>query len=327
MIKMLYRVPQPVDAVSFYRGLGVLGQLRNKLPIDFVTTNDFNWHNFAMVDLLYIVRPSSNADKRLIEFAKNCGCPVWIDYDDNILKVPIDNIAHNFYADKEVQANVKYALKNADVVSVSTEYLAYEFNRHREKPCVVIPNAFNDKMFDFNKPLPERKKIISWRGSRTHDRDLGIAHQIFKKAQEDLPDWSFTFLGEPDWRTQEIFLASRFKLIPSAHIIEYFHTFHQLGSTLHAVPLIDNDFNRSKSNIAWIEASFVGAVTVGPNMPEWQKPGVINTEWFLTVNAKDILRDPEFCEKNLKLSREFIFDNLLLSKMNSKRVDIIETLL
>ena len=45
---------------------------------------------------------------------------------------------------------------------------------------------------------------------------------------------------------------------------------------LHLYPLPDTAFNRAKPPTAWLEASAVGAACIGPDLPEWQKPGMIH---------------------------------------------------
>ena len=58
---------------------------------------------------------------------------------------------------------------------------------------------------------------------------------------------------------------------------------------LAVVPLKDNLFNHAKSNLAWIEATCAGAMTLAPDWPEWRRPGVSNYE--SPLNFKKLLRE------------------------------------
>jgi hypothetical protein len=322
--KLLFRVPQPVDAVSFYRGFGVLGHLRTIMDLECIHTVEFNWPTLAMFDAVFLVRASTDAERSLVSMVKKNNKPLWIDYDDNVLEVPNSNLTHQFYEQHSIKDNIKYCLEHADVVSVSTEHLAQVFNPYRPlgKPCVVIPNAFPSHYIDLNrKPVP-RKKIITWRGSRTHDKDLFIARDLFAKVIIDYPEWNFVFLGEPDWRTLDMLPKNRYRVINSTGILEYMETFFNIGATAHVVPLEDGAFNRSKSNIAWLEATYAGAAVFAPAMPEWKRPGIESLE-----NLWSYLDGGNQFQPMVDVSREYIQNYLMIDKVNLLRRQLLESIL
>ena len=326
MIRCIARIPQLNDAVSLYRGVGPLSELHRQIDFTYATAYEFSWSTIAGFDLVYIVRPCTNHDRGLVDMAKKMQRPVWIDFDDDILDVPPSNLTHNFYSNEGVKANVRHILQTADVCTVSTEYLAKKLNPFRpvDKPCVVVPNAFPDHLFNWDQKDVPRNNIISWRGSRTHDRDLNQAHGFFDSIKAMLPHWKFVFLGEPAYQVHDWFPANRRRVIPSMDIIEYFHTFKALGSTFHVVPLEENDFNRAKSNIAWIEATWAGAATIAPyNMDEWQKPGILHSPFFGCDSA--LFTDASVWQDAVKKSRAYIEKNLLLSHVNKQRARILES--
>jgi hypothetical protein len=53
------------------------------------------------------------------------------------------------------------------------------------------------------------------------------------------------------------------------------------------VPLRDNAFNRAKSNIAQLEATFGGMLTVGPKWPEWTT-GIEQADRLLYASPQQI---------------------------------------
>ena len=94
-------------------------------------------------------------------------------------------------------------------------------------------------------------------------------------------------------------------------------------------PLIDNKFNRSKSNIAWIEASWAGAAVIGPELPEWKRPGIINYKdvTHLEKIISKVAAGHYDRKELIQQSREYIEKNNTLSKVNKKRKDVIHALL
>lgn len=318
MIRVLTRIPHPTDGVSMYRGFGPLGHLRRIMDIEFQQLNEFNWAVLSQAQILYMVRPATDHDVSLVKMAKKCRVPVWIDYDDHILSIPKSNPSYPFYAKESHQNNIKWLIHNADMVTASVDYLRDELQKYRFTSSIVtVPNAFPSHMLYWDEPLIPRKPIISWRGSRTHDKDLSLAHEFYRATQKSLVNWQFHFFGEIDYQTQDIFEPGRAVIHPYSDVIDYMHEFHKSGTSLHLIPLEDNPFNRSKSNIAWIEASWAGAACIAPDFPEFQKPGITHFGKDSPTNPDDLV----------KLSRDYIRENLMIEDVNLTRVEIINHLI
>jgi hypothetical protein len=94
------------------------------------------------------------------------------------------------------------------------------------------------------------------------------------------------------------------------------------------VPLADSIFNRCKSNIAWIEGSFAGAVCLVPDWEEWQMPGTVRYSNPAEYGEKmKLLLNNNFnYRKYNDLSWEYIMDNLTLSRVNGQRIEILKGL-
>lgn len=315
-MKILTRVPHPGDGVSIYRGFGPLSHLRKIMDVEFQQLHTFDWTHMASCDGVYMVRPATDQDVALMRLAQKCGRKVWIDYDDNVLEIPPHNPSYDFYAQEKIQNNIRVLRRYADIVSVSTKLLFDEFSRFRKGPVYIIPNAFPDHILNWNQENVERRNIVSWRGSRTHDKDLSLAHEFFTRFQQDRPDWKFYFFGQIDHRTMDLFPKESIRVYPFSDVIDYFHLFKQCGSKIHVVPLEDSPFNRSKSNIAWIEASWAGSPVYASQLPEWTIPG--------TIGDLDKIFEPGHVGPDVESSRSIIESSLLLSKVNLTRRMILE---
>jgi hypothetical protein len=84
------------------------------------------------------------------------------------------------------------------------------------------------------------------------------------------------------------------------------------------VPLVDNEFNRAKSNIAWLEGTWAGAKTIASDLPEFNKPGV-------TVYKPGELPRNNFTPDS-EISWDYISKNLTLDLINASREHILDTL-
>lgn len=278
------------------------------------------------------------------------GKAVWIDYDDNLFAVPQSNRAHLVYDKPEVQNAMCALIAKADVISVSTEALAESvrtiINRIKaapqkdtgllldERKVVVVPNAYDmELMSDLSDPrnkLPHQNKLISWRGSSTHDKDMwGVTPQL-QAALAQHREWTFNFIGEPFWMTvealQEIPNLKPTNLVVTDTLdpIEYLAFLKRTAPALMVVPLDDNAFNHSKSNIAWLEATHAGAACLAPDFPEWRRPGIINYRSAEEFGEKleAFMRGEIDGYQCWKQSAEYIVKDLTLASVNNLRARI-----
>jgi hypothetical protein len=81
-------------------------------------------------------------------------------------------------------------------------------------------------------------------------------------------EWRFMFMGFSPWFLSE---SPNKGHIPTLDIVVYMKALWDMAPSCLHVPLHDNTFNRCKSNISYIEASFAGAVCVAPAW--WSAPG------------------------------------------------------
>jgi hypothetical protein len=108
-------------------------------------------------------------------------------------------------------------------------------------------------------------------------------------------------------------------------VLDYHQYIHDLKPSVMMVPLFGSMFNHCKSNIAWIEATFAGAVTVAPAWDEWNRPGILtyeNDAQFVTA-MEAVLSGKIDVTKTCEASWTYIMDNLRLEKVNEARAKII----
>lgn len=315
----------PGGGCSLYRGIGVLSKL-NKLQPDISSEyiTGVGWHTLADGDILFLTRPVTDNYKQSIELAKNFGVKVWIDYDDCMAEIPPDNPAREGYARPSIQKNIKDCMELADVVTVTTQALKDYYSKIR-KDIIVIENAFNDYNFKFER-IEKTKMIVNWRGSNTHRGDLlSVSKAIIETAQKH-NNWVWSFLGNDTWYiTDHIMKKLKYKEMET---VKYFHYIRQLTPAIQLVPLVFNVFNECKSNIGFQEATYSGAATVAPDMPEFRMPGISTyvDEKEFQEKLEKLIIDIRFRDEEYNKSYEYIKKNLMLSQVNKKRIEVIKQL-
>ncbi len=323
------------DGTSYYRAHGIFPNLIKQMGDQLQVTKykgdfgqGYNWSDLINYDILFIQRPSLDARKRfmIVNYFKDMGKKIWIDFDDNLFNLPREN---RMFEDvtPQVKQDMVTIMKLADVVTVSTKALR-EFFATLGVVAEVVPNALNEDVTPmaegFNFPDGGVDKYL-WRGSETHQGDIYYhIDQVFN-AIDNKKETHWHWMGYDPWYITNSLDPKQYTTHKSEDIMIYFKNLRKLRPQIVHFPLVPNSINHSKSNIAWLEATAVGAVIIAPDWEEWRKPGVIN--YTSPENYGELLLNPgaSLFEK-WQASRDYIMKNLTLGKVNKQRVDIVNRL-
>lgn len=320
-------IPNPSDATALYRSTGVLSKLKHHIDCHFSFDNNVSWSTLAWNDILFCQRPWGKPFHAACLIAKNNNMPIWMDFDDYLLDVPTWNPTYKFFSSDTDKRYLEEMLNMATCITVTTEALKSKFLKFNPN-VFIIPNAFNDYLFKFDFNFSKNLKI-NWRGSNTHAEDFRSIIEVIRNFQSDESNknWLLSVIGDDPLKFKSLI---KFKHYPPIDPIEYFIFIKELNPLIQLVPLMINDFNKSKSNIAWIEGIYSGAVSIAPKeMPEFNRPGVFlydNMDDFNNI-LKECVKNPEEIKTYYILGYEFIKETLLLSKVNEQRKILIEKLM
>lgn len=334
--------PGPHDGTSFYRAVGPFAYLSREYGVRLITAERWDWTNLTQCDAVFLQRPFDNEHGMIAKWCRALNVPLWVDYDDLYSAFPDwTPIQQETYGNPQAAEVMRFCLDVANVITVSTPALADALRRESGTDPVVLPNALNTYLWPMSSLA--RQPVITWRGSGGHGGDLDPMIGTLRLLAKVHGDWQFHWLGRPHYKCAAIGTVH-----PYQDLFSYMELFQELAPAIHIVPLADCEFNRCKSNIAWLEASAAGAVTVAPDLPEWRRPGIVR---YATQDTKPGRRDPPKAEapapvldsfgdavswairagekKRLALlaeSRRFILDHLRLSQVNRQRWEILRGL-
>jgi hypothetical protein len=311
----------PHGACSYYRAHGVLPKIKN---VQTEAIETVSWQQLSNTDIVFIERPHDKTFLEACKIVKNFGIKVWVDFDDNLFCLPEWNPAKDFYKSESTQACMIESMKLADIVTVATDAIKEAYIKYN-KNIVVIPNAFNNYNFNLDYNL-SNKNVILWRGSNTHRGDILPYLKKIWEIAKDKDKWQWHFIGNDLWWIVDY--IRNHVTTKELDIIRYFNKIKSINPAIYIVPLDFNEFNLAKSNCGWLEATYAGAVTLAPDMPEWRRPGIINyrdkKEFELLLI--ELMDNPKLRKQNYKKSFDFIKSNLLLSTVNKKREEVIKSL-
>lgn len=254
-------------------------------------------------DIIVVHRPATEEWFKFIKLIQKYGKIFIADYDDNPFKTSPLN---PFYAKSgvepveyvwpdgkkewlwsedmvsptgkkifDIEKNIHYRetfranFKKSDMVSCTTPELAEEFKKINPN-TVALPNLIHPEWFP---PLPDFSKNevrICWQGGASHYEDLFFIQPIVVEILKKHKNVKFVFYG--DSRFKKLFDVcdqSRIEWHGWSAFEAYPYKLSLLNCDIGLCPLIDNEFNRQKSAIKWMEYSMVGMATVASNIPPY----------------------------------------------------------
>ncbi len=329
-MKILAIAPNPGDATAFYRVLMPLLNLQKEKHLTFEITDNPTFTQLLACDIVFLQRPCIDSHLGIAERCKLYNKPLVVDYDDNLFEVPEHNPAYGLYSRESVKMNMAKCIALADHVIVSTNPLK-EALSPLNASISVVSNALDLSLMPERKVRwDNRKTDIMWRGTNTHEMDVAsVAPQIVELSKK-YPNWRWLFMGS-DFRMLEAFMEPNTYgyagTFPEMSV--YLRKLAELSAPIHIVPLADNAFNHSKSNLAWLEATWAGSAVIAPDMPEWNTLPCCNynkSEDFNIMIEQLMLHSDNIKQCNDD-SWELILSEYLIEHTNKERLAIFNGLI
>lgn len=326
MIRVLTFAPSLVDGTSFYRLGGVMPYLNKEYSdieiYDASHKDQPNWHDYAGFDIVVFQRPFIEPHLKMISMMKLMGLKIIIDYDDDILNLPIHNPYYINYNGN--RGNIENIIKMADEVWVSTPALKETIVK-LNKNVTVVPNAHNDYIFPVNKKMPfnSKTKKVAYRGGTTHEMDVYSRLDEWVSIVNKNMKTTFYFIGAR-FPYLESKCGDNYNIVPGSHILDYFRNINMINPNIFIYTLEDTQFNRAKSNISWIEATYAGAAVLAPDyLSEFIRPGIISFNESMQDIFNAVKKNNLLLQEMNEESWDYIQNKLLLSYVNQKRYQSI----
>lgn len=312
MIRIIAIDAGRADGVSFWRNLRPLTELQRTYPNVQIKFMDEKvpLHELMQTDLVIMFRPVRPESLKFIENVKNhlFNTKLIVDIDDNLWRLPPGHPHEIDYAEHAQGLRKIYSM--ADGIWCSTEAIM-PFADAMDGRGVVVPNAVLGRDLP-DKPSPY-KGVVMWRGSLANFDDIesDLAFEQFLENQPKFARWFF--MGYYPKRLRAI----NTKGLPHVDVVKYMSGLREIGLNVMWKPLQDNEFNASKSNIAWIESVLAGGICV-TNFSG-------RAGWEMAVDK--FTDNPDFIAHQWALSRDWILEHYNLKKVNEIRYQhILKTL-
>ena len=324
----------PDSPSTYYRAVFPFRHLSSFIEYDIISPENmqrFDRADLYKYDIAFFMRPHDPEHTSHMLTMSNMGVPLWIDYDDDLFSIPRDHKEWEYFQKDTTRQSIVFACAIANVVTVTTSEIKKRLiiEGVEGDKIHVVANAINSRLNLEPTPLSKTKsQTILWRGGFTHNRDLetiGPSVSILTRR-----GFRFTFFGHSPHAIEQWLTPGLYSTLPEADIFVYLKTLKRINMPMHIVPLIDIPLNRSKSSLAYLEASWIGGSNVF--MPEWcAQPGAIGYTTGDDLCAKvETLANASF-EVRDELHKEAInhiqSNYLECGRVNVQRTEILKRLL
>lgn len=278
----------------------------------------------------------------MIAASRYHGTPLVLDMDDGLLLVREDNPAYEVYR-KDSPEQKRYSIQASfglvDGIITTNDFLA-DHMRQFNKNVHVFPNYNDVNDWQFQSIERRHDKVtVGYAGSITHDADLKLVLPVMNKLLKKYPNLVFEVLGAMPREKLKEFM-SNFHGIGDEQVVVRFGTpswkgYPNLMSDMPwdvgIAPLVDDDFNKCKSHIKWMEYAMYNIPTVASRVgpyAEYIAPdtGVLveNTEEAWTSALEQMIQDKEFRIGLGESARKHVVEHLQVKDHIGKYQEIVD---
>jgi hypothetical protein len=223
---------------------------------------------FAFVDVAYFVHPQPyTISIDALHALKRSGVAIVVDADDDVFNVPpympIHAASHEWGFRRYQQA--LYA--TADLVTATTDYIGRKFAAISGASHAVIPNAF-DTTIKLARPdfKPGDSLTVGFAGG-VHTADLAALDPVWDALLSRGHGLVFAGSAPRSLIGRERCGAKVAILTGTPSVETWMQFLPTLGIDVAVAPLVDNDFNRCRSDLKIVEAShLLGAPVVASDL-------------------------------------------------------------
>lgn len=187
--------------------------------------------------------------------------PVIYELDDLLTKIPKEHSSFEFL--NSLSPSIVTALEDADAVIVSTEKLKSALTRYN-KNIFVVHNHLNDDIWQIRSPRQNPEKlVIGYAASVTHRADAELLGPVLADLADHLRDRiNIEFVGVAPPAVLQGKPNVFWHEMHDIDYLDYVRIMNEKAFDIAVAPLVDNEFNRCKSALKYLEFSAMGAAGV-----------------------------------------------------------------
>jgi hypothetical protein len=251
---------------------------------------DKNWYRDLKV--VKVQRQASDQQLEFLKFLKSIqpemGFKLVYESDDVVFReeIPDYNVGKVGFDDPKIRQNCIDMMNMCDEVTVTCQYMRDLYREKLgKKEVTVIPNflpyfwmgyQYNYKKNIDNFEKNKKKPRIVYAGSGSHFDVKNVVNQkddfshVNQFVIKNIDKYQFVFIGSYPLTLAPYVQSGKIEFHPWKSLLEFPNFLDSLNAQLFLAPLIDSNFNRSKSDIKYIEASALGVPCMVQDMETYK---------------------------------------------------------
>jgi len=299
------------DGCGYYRVQLVAKYLNRIEGVHAKIFSQYSKGDIRWADIIVLQKQSNQKALDFVRYGKSHGKKIVTEVDDDFFNIPVWNPAYKHYLGKGQDLINFYAL--SDAITVTTPHLGKQLSKYNSN-TIVLPNSLDipvlnkfDSMeegkllkytqyLDSSKnkislekasSLMDGKTIIGWGGSPTHFKDLEQVSEALIQLCKDNRDVVINMAGSCIDKLMSSVSPEQLILVGAVPIFRYLQTVSSLRWDIGICPIEDNLFNRSKSNLKYLEFAQRGYACACSNVGNYSKTVNNGVNGLLTNNTPE----------------------------------------
>lgn len=215
--------------------------------------------------------------------------PILAEIDDDITDIAAYNPAAEQLKPGSQQRTIALAqFRNSDGLIVSTPYLKEVYSEYCDN-IYVVPNSIDISFWNRAKRKRKPGVRIGWIGANSHQQDLELLKDVIPVIIQGNPESRFVITCPQ--------VPAFLKELPGVEVVEKWEEILKYPSYLASLdfdiglaPLVDNKFNRAKSNLRWLEYSALGIPCVASKVGHFAETVRHGKDGFLASNSGEFIK-------------------------------------
>jgi processive 1,2-diacylglycerol beta-glucosyltransferase len=243
---------------------------------------------------------------------------------DDYWHLPTEHYLYDAHTRYGMPAALETAIKQADAVMVTNDELAARVTPLNPE-VAVVPNAlpFGDGQFVLGSRQGHARFIYA--AGPSHLPDLRVAATALNQSDVTLAGFND---NEKQWQKMRA-LVPQVQITKQVNVTKYMRVYE--GHQVAVAPLVDNTFNRCKSNLKLLEAGAKGMPLIASPVAPYNHPrdrdfvihASTEAEWVAAMTR--CRRDPQMVEERGQALHEHVKTHYSLAAANEIRRQVLES--
>lgn len=273
------RIKMPAGALAMRHQVQVFSYTQNQIPL-------------VPCDVAILSRCPH---VELVKQFKNNGARVLIDIDDDFFAIPPQHPGYESVGKNSPFAKgLRESIRHCDGLIVSTPELAERYQTLAPIRA-VIPNGWSDRDGWSRTKVPHRGLVIAWAGTITHRQDFSLVQETLISAAARAPHVRIRIGGDPEiYQLLGPVPEYQKTFLPMLPFRNYVTAFQDVDLWL--APLVDDPFNRAKSDVKLVEAGATGTPFLASCLPQylrWNAGGLYALPGEWSENLAALIDSPQ----------------------------------